>query len=326
MIIDKYNRIHDYLRISLTDNCNLRCFYCMPEEDYHFTPAPQLMQVDEIESLAKIFVRLGVNKIRLTGGEPLVRKDADKIILSLSKLPVKLTLTTNGSRLHEFVNVLEEANISSLNISLDTLQPEKFQLITRRDQFKNVYDNIQLLLEKNFHVKVNMVVMKGLNESEINDFVEWTKHEPVHVRFIEFMPFTGNRWTSNKVFTMQQMLDMIKENYEIIRLQDEKHDTAKGYKAPGHQGTFSIISTMSENFCGNCNRMRLTADGKMKNCLFSKHEVDLLSALRNDEDVVPLIFKSISNKAKELGGQFTKDFEHLHAENIHNRSMITIGG
>ena len=326
MIIDKYNRIHDYLRISLTDNCNLRCFYCMPEEDYHFTPAPQLMQVDEIESLAKIFVHLGVNKIRLTGGEPLVRKDADKIILSLSKLPVKLTLTTNGSRLHEFVTVLKEANINSLNISLDTLQSEKFQLITRRDQFKNVYDNIQLLLEKNFHVKVNMVVMKGLNESEINDFVEWTKREPVHVRFIEFMPFTGNRWTSNKVFTMQQMLDMIKENYEVIRLQDEKHDTAKGYKVPGHQGTFSIISTMSDNFCGNCNRMRLTADGKMKNCLFSEQETDLLSALRKGEDVAPLIYKSISSKAKQLGGQFTADFEHLHAENIHNRSMITIGG
>src|SRR6266542_4531312 len=122
MIIDKYNRVHDYLRISLTDNCNLRCFYCMPEEEYDFTPTSKLMQADEIEALAKIFINLGVNKIRLTGGEPLVRKDAAEIILSLSKLPVKLTLTTNGSRLHEFVEVLEEANMRSLNISLDTLQ------------------------------------------------------------------------------------------------------------------------------------------------------------------------------------------------------------
>jgi cyclic pyranopterin phosphate synthase len=326
MIIDKYNRVHDYLRISLTDNCNLRCFYCMPEEEYDFTPASKLMQAGEIESLAKIFINLGVNKIRLTGGEPLVRKDAAEIILSLSKLPVKLTLTTNGSRLHEFVDVLEEANMRSLNISLDTLQPEKFQLITRRDRFQKVYENIQLLLKKNFHVKVNMVVMKGLNDNEINDFVEWTKLEPVHVRFIEFMPFTGNRWTSNKVFTMQQMLDVIKEKYEVVRLQDEKHDTAKGYKVPGHPGTFAIISTMSANFCANCNRMRLTADGKMKNCLFSEQETDLLSALRNGEDVVPLIYKSIYSKAKELGGQFTTDFKQLHAEDIHNRSMITIGG
>ena len=127
MIVDKYNRVHNYLRISLTDNCNLRCFYCMPEEEYEFTPASRLMQKDEIETLSKIFVDLGVNKIRLTGGEPLVRKDAGDIIRSLSKLPVKLTITTNGSRLHEFVDILEESGVHSLNISLDTLQPEKFQ-------------------------------------------------------------------------------------------------------------------------------------------------------------------------------------------------------
>lgn len=326
MITDSYNRVHNYLRISLTDNCNLRCFYCMPEEDYEFTPASRLMQVDEIQALAKIFVDLGVNKIRLTGGEPLVRKDAKDIILALAKLPVKLTLTTNATRLHEFLETLEYANIRSLNISLDTLEPEKFNLITRRNQFQLVYNNIQLLMSKGFHVKVNMVVMKGLNENELLDFVEWTKYEPVHVRFIEFMPFTGNRWTSNKVFTMQQMLQVIEEKYEIVRLQDEKHDTAKGYRVPGYQGTFSVISTMSSNFCGDCNRMRLTADGKIKNCLFSKEETDLLTAFRKGEDVISLIHQSIQSKAKELGGQFTTDFEHLHAEDINNRSMITIGG
>ena len=326
MIKDSYNRIHDYLRISLTDNCNLRCFYCMPEEEYEFTPASRLMQGDEIVTLSKIFVSLGVNKIRLTGGEPLVRKDAGEIIRSLSRLPVKLTITTNGSRIHEFVDILQESGVHSLNISLDTLQPEKFQLITRRNQFDRIFGNIQLLLKRNFHVKVNMVVMKGLNDSEINDFVEWTKNEPVHVRFIEFMPFTGNWWTSNKVFTMQQMLQVIGEKYVADRLVDETHDTAKGYKVPGHRGTFAIISTMTSNFCGNCNRMRLTADGKMKNCLFSEKETDLLTALRSGMDVVPLIHENIRSKARELGGQFTTDFEHLHPEEIHNRSMITIGG
>jgi len=298
----------------------------MPEEEYAFTAASQLMQKDEIETLAKIFVSLGVNKIRLTGGEPLVRKDAAEIITTLSRLPVKLTITTNGSRLHEFVDTLEQGGVRSLNISLDTLQAEKFQLITRRNQFEKIYDNIQLLLKKDFHVKVNMVVMKGLNDNEINDFVEWTKDQPVHVRFIEFMPFAGNWWTSNKVFPMQQMLNVIKEKYEVVRLQDEKHDTAKGYMVPGHLGTFAVISTMSAPFCSGCNRMRLTADGKMKNCLFSEKETDLLSALRRGEDVVPLIHQSVKAKAKELGGQFTADFEHLHAEDIHNRSMITIGG
>ncbi|HEY8660273.1 MAG TPA: GTP 3',8-cyclase MoaA [Hanamia sp.] len=326
MIIDRFNRVHNYLRISLTDNCNLRCFYCMPEEDYVFTPASQLMQVNEIETLAKIFVAEGVNKIRLTGGEPLVRKDAADIILALSKLPVQLTLTTNGTRIHEFVDVLEQANVRSLNISLDTLHAEKFQLVTRRNQFDIVTKNIQLLLQKNFHVKINVVVMNGLNDNEINDFIEWTKDTPVHVRFIEFMPFSGNRWTSNKLFTMQQILEVIGEKYSYIRLEDEKHDTAKKYSIPGHVGTFAVISTMSANFCGDCNRMRLTADGKMKNCLFSKDETDLLTALRSGKEIVPLIQQSIRSKAKELGGQFTTDFEHLHAEDIHNRSMITIGG
>lgn len=326
MLKDTYNRIHNYLRISITDNCNLRCFYCMPEEDYVFTPASQLMQVNEIETLAKIFVEQGVDKIRLTGGEPLVRKDAAEIILALSKLPVTLTLTTNGTRLHEFVDVLQTARVRSLNISLDTLQAEKFQLVTRRNQFDTVMGNIHLLLDKHFHVKINVVVMKGLNDNEVIDFIEWTKDIPVHVRFIEFMPFSGNKWTSNKVFTWQQMLELIEAKYPIIRLQDEKHDTAKKYTVPGHAGSFAFITTMSAPFCGDCNRMRLTADGKMKNCLFSKAETDLLTALRNKEDVVPLIHQSIRSKAKELGGQFNTDFEHLHAEDIQNRSMITIGG
>lgn len=298
----------------------------MPEEDYLFTPSSRLMQAEEIEALAKIFVQMGVNKIRLTGGEPLIRKDAGDIIQRLGKLGLHLTLTTNATRLHEFVDTLKEANVHSLNISLDTLQPDKFNLITRRDQFKLVYDNIYLMMKNNFHVKVNMVVMKGLNENEINDFVEWTKLEPVHVRFIEFMPFTGNRWTSNKVFTWQEMLKIIEEKYSFIQLKNDFHDTAKAYMVPGHKGTFAVISTMTAPFCSGCNRIRLTADGKMKNCLFSKEETDLLSALRRGENVSELIYSNIKSKAKELGGQFNSDFQHLHPEEINNRSMITIGG
>jgi len=298
----------------------------MPEEEYEFTPTSRLMQPDEIESISKIFVAQGVNKIRLTGGEPLVRKDAGKIILSLSKLPVKLTLTTNGTRVHEFIELLKEANIQTLNISLDTLQSDRFMLLTRRDQFKQVYDNIQLLIRNGFQVKVNVVVMKGMNDGEINDFIEWTKDTPIQIRFIEFMPFSGNRWTSNKVFTWQEILDLVQTKYPIVRLDDEIHDTAKKYTVPGHAGSFAVISTMTSPFCSGCNRMRLTADGKMKNCLFSKEETDLLTAFRNGEDILPLIQKSIASKAKELGGQFTADFEKVHAEEIQNRSMITIGG
>ena len=326
MIKDPFNRVHDYLRISLTDNCNLRCFYCMPDEEYDFTPPSRLMQTDEIVQLATTFVKLGVNKIRLTGGEPLVRKDAGKIIMALSKLPVKLALTTNATRLHDFIDELQQANIKSINVSLDTLQSDKFQLITRRNQFDTVFNNIHLLIKSGIKAKVNVVVMKDLNDMEINDFIEWTKDTPVHVRFIEFMPFSGNRWTSNRVFTWQEMLNVISEKYTFTRLQDEPHDTAKKYTVPGHAGTFAVISTMSAPFCSTCNRMRLTADGKMKNCLFSNGETDLLTALRNGEDVEALIHENISKKAKELGGQFDTDFKHLEAAAIHNRSMITIGG
>lgn len=326
MLIDSYNRVHNYLRISLTDNCNLRCFYCMPEEDYEFTPHSRLMQPDEIESLAKLFVDNGVNKIRLTGGEPLVRKDAADIILRLAKLPVKLTLTTNATRLHDFVDVLEQAGVSSLNISLDTLDPDKFSIITRRDSFQRVMDNIHLMISRNFHVKINVVVMKGMNDHEINDFIAWTKDVPVHVRFIEFMPFEGNRWTSNQVFTWTEMLDEISKKYSAIPLPGDIHDTAKKYSIENHKGTFAIISTMSAPFCAGCNRMRLTADGKMKNCLFSQSENDLLTALRNGEDVLPLIQANIAAKAKELGGQFSKDFKKIHTEDLHTRSMISIGG
>lgn len=326
MIIDNHNRIHNYLRISLTDNCNLRCFYCMPEEEYEFTTSSKLMQADEIESIAKTFVQLGVTKIRLTGGEPLVRKDAADILLRLSKLPVQLTLTSNGTRIHEFIDVLEEAGVRSLNISLDTLQADTFKHITRRDQFQQVVDNIQLLISRNFHVKVNVVVMKGLNDGEINDFIAWTKDAPVHVRFIEFMPFSGNQWTSNKVFTWQQILQVVEQQYSFLPLKNDQHDTAKGYIVPGHAGTFSVISTMSAPFCGSCNRLRLTADGKMKNCLFAQHEMDLLTALRKGEDITTLIHQNIASKAKEQGGQFTANFEELNAASIQNRSMIGIGG
>jgi len=326
MIQDSFNRTHNYLRISLTDHCNLRCFYCMPEEDYQFTPSSKLMQADEIESLAKIFVNLGVSKIRLTGGEPLVRKDVADIITRLTQLPVKLTLTSNGSRVHEFIDVLKQANIGSINISLDTLHAEKFKLITRRDSYEQIRQNIQLLLDHNITVKVNAVVMKGLNDDEINDFIDWTKHTPVHVRFIEFMPFTGNRWTSNKVFTWQEILEVAARRFAYEKWADDPNDTAKHYHVPGYAGTFAVISTMSAPFCGTCNRMRLAADGKMKNCLFSKQETDLLTALRKGEDVEKLIRTCILEKAESLGGQFTPNFSNIETQTIQNRSMIAIGG
>jgi len=326
MITDNFNRVHDYLRISLTDNCNLRCFYCMPDENYDFTPASRLMQADEVRALAEIFVAQGVRKIRLTGGEPFVRKDAAKIISSLAELPVELSITTNGTRLHDFIDVLSAAHVRSLNISLDTLQAEKFLLVTRRDLFRQVMDNIESLINKGFEIKINVVVMKDFNDNEIHDFIEWTRNTPVQVRFIEFMPFSGNKWTSNKVFSAEQILAVVDQHYNYVPVKGSFQDTARAYAIPGHVGSFAVISTMTAPFCAGCNRMRLTADGKLKNCLFSKGETDLLQALRRGEDVLPLIDANIKSKAKELGGQFTTAIQQIEALSIENRSMITIGG
>lgn len=326
MLTDQFGRTHNYLRISLTDNCNLRCFYCMPEENYDFTPNSKLMQVDEIDTIAKLFVQHGVNKIRLTGGEPFVRKDASKIISNLGKLPVQLTCTTNGIRIDDMLPEIIKANFHSINISLDTLKKDKFLKITRRDYFDRVFRNIDLLQQNNIKTKINVVAMKGVNDDEISDFISFTKNNPVDIRFIEFMPFSGNQWSSNQVMTQMEILDIINENYDFIPLPIGPNDTAKSYSINGHQGSFSIISTMSEPFCRGCNRIRLTADGKLKNCLFSKQETDLLTPLRSGQDILPIIESTIWSKAKTQGGQLNEQFEKINASIIENRSMITIGG
>jgi cyclic pyranopterin phosphate synthase len=297
----------------------------MPDEEYQFTPTSNLMSSDEIESIVSIFVQQGVKKIRLTGGEPLIRKDAAEIIARLSQFDIELTLTTNGTQLHNFVDVIKNSGIQSLNISLDTLQKERFQLMTKRNLFDRVKTNIDLILANSVNIKINVVVMKGVNDDEINDFIRLTKNKPIHIRFIEFMPFDGNKWNSNKVVKLAEILEKVSSEFEIIPLERSQHETAKKFKIPGHQGTFAVIS-MSAPFCGDCNRMRLTADGKMKNCLFSTSETDLLTPFRQGEDILEKILHNISTKKEALGGQFTTSIEKIETSQLQNRSMISIGG
>ena len=326
LLNDSFHRPHQYLRISLTDACNLRCFYCMPNEDTQCTPHHQLMRTDEIVALAKTFVSLGVNKIRLTGGEPLVRKEFPEIVKELSSLPVQLTLTSNGVFLDKHLELLKASGVHSINISLDTLNRDRFLLLTKRDNLEVVKANINSALEHGFHVKVNMVVMKGINENELSDFVEWSVNSPLHIRFIEFMPFTGNQWHHDKVLTRDHILQTISQQFDFIPLGKEPHETAHKYFVKGAKGSFAIISTMSHPFCSDCNRLRLTADGKMRNCLFATHETDLLAALRNGQSVEPLIIENLKQKREKLGGQFDEQFEKIQPETLQNRSMIAIGG
>lgn len=327
MLKDKFDRVHDYLRISLTDKCNLRCSYCNPVDlPKGYFAGLARMTADEIDQIVSVFVQQGVKKIRLTGGEPLVRKDAQEIIERLSKYPIELAISTNGVLVDKYIDIFQKAGIRSINVSLDSLKADKFFAITKRDEFQRIYDNIHLLLHHGFHVKINVVVMKDFNEDELNNFVGLTKDYPLHVRFIEFMPFAGNDWNSDKVFSFSEMLDLISTKYNFNKLQDNKHDTDKKYSVLGHKGTFAVISTMSQPFCGGCNRMRLTTDGKMKNCLFSKNEVDILDALRKGLDIAPLIKQCIWLKEEKLGGQLDTSHEKLDANKIINRSMIHIGG
>lgn len=298
----------------------------MPEESYDFTPMKHLMSAQELEQIAGTFVHLGVNKIRLTGGEPMVRSDFGEILLRLAKLPVSLHITTNAILLDRYFDVLREARIDTLNISLDTLSADKFMQLTRRDKFDLTFQNIQTAIKLGFQLKINMVVMRDFNDNEILDFIAWTKEENIDVRFIEFMPFEGNRWTSNQVFSLDEIVNTIQSVYKVKAIEGTVHDTAKHYKIKNHKGSFSVISTMSAPFCGGCNRLRLTADGKMKNCLFSKNESDLLNALRKGLPLEPLILQNIFTKAEKLGGQFNSNFNELKQENLENRSMISIGG
>lgn len=327
-IVDAFGRIHDYLRISLTEKCNLRCVYCMPEEGVSLKENSKYMNKNELLLLAENFVQLGVKKIRLTGGEPLVRKDVADIIQELSKLPVELAITTNGILVDNHLDTLLLSGVKSINVSLDTLNKERFNQLTRRNYFDKVMSNIDLLIKNNFHVKLNAVLIKGQNDNELIDFIEFTKHSPLHYRFIEFMPFDGNNWNWSKGISYNEIVQKATLHYgeDLIKIEDKKNDTSKNFKIKGYAGTFAIISSVTNPFCDSCNRIRVTADGKLKNCLFSDSETDLLTSIRKGEDIKGLILESIFNKKKKRGGMNTfSEFSDPLKYGV-NRSMVSIGG
>ena len=329
LLQDTHQRNHSYLRISITEKCNLRCTYCMPAEGIALTPRPHLMTEDEIVAIAQTFVDLGVTKIRLTGGEPLVRKEAHSIIERLGQLGVQLTLTTNGLLVHYFISTFKKAGIKALNVSIDSLQKEKYKAITRRDSFNQLWNNIELLQQNDFQVKLNVVLIKGFNDNEILDFIALTKAQKLQIRFIEFMPFDGNQWNKEKLVSYAEIIEQVHSVYsetQLLRIQDQPNDTAKNYKIEGFKGSFSIISSVTNPFCSTCNRIRLTADGKLKNCLFSNSETALLPTLRAGNPIEPLIYENIQSKHAMRGGM-DNDAKFQNPDLFtQNRSMIKIGG
>ncbi len=326
-LVDRHGRVHNYLRISLTDHCNLRCFYCMPEDGVEFQPKAKYLTQDEIIDIAKTFVNLGVKKIRLTGGEPLIRKDIASIITRLSELPVELAITTNGVLLDKYLPLFKKVGLNNVNISLDSLDENKNLFITKRDYYFKIRQNIEQLINEGIIPKLNVVVMQNVNDNEIIDFLELAKNSPLDVRFLEFMPFNGNQWALEKCFSFKDIQASINSHYgldNIIKLKDPLHSTSKNYRIKGYQGSFGIISSITNPFCSGCNRIRLTADGKLKNCLFSTEEFDVLSTYRSKQDIIPTILDCLQNKKKKRAGLETTN-DNIEAFE-QNRSMITIGG
>ncbi|KAJ5008958.1 Molybdenum cofactor biosynthesis protein 1 [Colletotrichum sp. SAR 10_99] len=311
-LTDNFHRQHDYLRISVTERCNLRCVYCMPEEGVPLSPTRELLTTPEIVLLSSVFVSQGVSKIRLTGGEPTVRRDIVPLMHQIGALRPhglkELCLTTNGLSLHRKLDSMVEAGLTGVNLSLDTLDPHMFTIMTRRNGFDAVKKSIDRIFELNKHgagikFKINCVVMRGRNDHEIVPFVEMTREKDVEVRFIEYMPFDGNKWNQGKMLGYAEMLDMIREKFPSLeKVKDHKNDTSKTWRIPGHAGKIGFITSMTHNFCGTCNRLRITSDGNLKVCLFGNTEVSLRDILRKSNNGDP-----IDEKAFEAMKQIEMD-------------------
>jgi len=305
----KGNRTINYLRLSVTDRCNLRCVYCMPEEGVGFVPHDQILSYEEMLRLVALSVQAGIRKVRLTGGEPLVRKGFISFLEKLSAIEDlrEISLTTNGVLLSEFASDIKRCGICRLNVSLDSLDPQKFARITGRDYLHRVLEGIKEAERHGFNpIKINVVAMRGINDDEILDFGRLTLTKPYHIRFIEFMPIgKNNSWTSDRFIPADDILNILGTLGQLESVEHNSLDgPAKRYKLQGAKGEIGLIGAISNHFCDQCNRLRLTAEGHLRGCLFSDKEIDIKTPLRLgrcDEDLLGLVRLAIDNKPKGHG-------------------------
>lgn len=328
-IFDNHGRELNYLRLAVTDRCNLRCFYCMPEDGITYLPRKELLTFEEIERLVMILAGMGVSKVRLTGGEPFVRHDLMNLMRRLIGIPgiSDLHLTTNGVLTAPHVPELKAMGIASVNLSLDTLDRERFKVITRRDEFDRVMKSFDAFMEHDIPLKINAVVMEGRNIEDIIPLAELTRNSPVDIRFIEEMPFNGEGTHYPKLnWTYARILDHLRRHYPDIRkVQDPQFSTASHYTIPGHQGRIGIIAAFSRTFCGTCNRIRVTAQGTLKTCLYDDGTFDLKSLLRTTtDDSVVKDQLMIAFRSRAADGFEAESRRHDHTP-VHE-SMSTIGG
>lgn len=298
----------------------------MPEEGVELTPDGKLLTADEVERLVRVFAGAGVDKVRLTGGEPTVRRDLEDIVKRVAAVPgiVDVSITTNGVTLAKRLETLKANGLTRLNISLDTLVPAKFEFMTRRKGQERVMASIDKAIELGFEsVKVNCVVMRGQNDDELLDFVALTKEKPINVRFIEYMPFDGNKWSTKKMVSYVEMKSRIEDAFgALTRKDDSPEEVAKNFTIDGHAGSVSFVTSMTKSFCSGCNRLRIMADGNLKVCLFGNSEVSLRDAMRRgdtNDDLLDVIGAAVSRKKAAHAGM------HELAQ-LDNRAMIKIGG
>ena len=316
---DSFGREINYLRISLTDRCNLRCKYCMPGKGIDKFPHEEMLTLEEIYKISETFVELGINKIRLTGGEPLTRLNVVDLVSKISKLEgIKdLAMTTNGVLLKKFAGPLKEAGLNRVNISLDTLDPKKYTEITRGGKLTDVFEGIEEAKRVGLTpIKINTVLIGGFNDDEIEDLVRLTEKEEIDLRFIELMPIgEAINWSKEKFLSNDTILGRVKELGPVPR--EDKSSPAVYYKLPKGKGKIGIINPISCKFCKDCNRVRLTSQGQLKLCLHSNLEIDIRRALRNGEDLKELILKSIEKK---------EESHHLEDGDFITKNMNQIGG
>ncbi|TFY72408.1 hypothetical protein EVG20_g576 [Dentipellis fragilis] len=331
-LVDTFGRQHNYLRISLTERCNLRCFYCMPEDGVPLSPNERILSDDEIIRLATLFVKSGVTKIRLTGGEPTVRKTIVQLVGRLNELRQhglqSIGMTSNGLILHRQLARLVANGLTHLNLSLDTLDPFKFEIMTRRMGHESVLRSLSQALASPglTSVKLNVVVIKGLNDSEVLKFVEMTRDQDLSIRFIEFMPFTGNKWDKAKMVPSADLISRIAAVHPgLVKAADELNDTARSYQIPGHRGSIGFISSMSDHFCSSCNRLRLTADGQIKVCLFDAKEVSLRDQMRagaDDQQLLQTIGRAVRGKKEKHAGLPTRSSSLTRAKPVPSHMIM----
>ena len=308
-MVDNINRIINYLRISVTDKCNLRCIYCMPEEGVKFIPHAEILTYEEMLRVVRVCIQKGIRKLRLTGGEPLLRNGVIDFIENLSLLDglQELTITTNGVYLKQFAHSLRKSGICRINVSMDTLRSERFHRITRRDLFDQVWDGIEEAeLAGLSPIKINVVIMRGVNDDEILDFARLTYRKPYHVRFIEIMPVGDpDKWRPERFISAKEVFDIISTLGKITPIRpDPLGGPARRFALEGSKGEIGLIGALSYHFCENCNRLRLTADGKLRGCLFTDTETDIKKPLRNGENdqyLFTLIEDTIRNKPRNHG-------------------------